>query len=53
MYFRGCGVRFSAASLGLNEFDFYTVLFGVSRVMGFCVRNISALELGQPIIRFK
>ncbi len=38
---------------GLNEFDFYTVLFGVSRVMGFCAQNILALGLGQPIIRPK
>lgn len=38
---------------GLNEFDFYTVLFGVSRVMGFCAQNILAQGLGQPIIRPK
>lgn len=38
---------------GLNQFDFYTVLFGVSRVMGFCAQNIIALGLGQPIIRPK
>lgn len=38
---------------GLNEFDFYTVLFGVSRVMGFCAQNIIAMGLGQPIIRPK
>ena len=38
---------------GVNEFDFYTVLFGVSRVMGFCAQNILAQGLGQPIIRPK
>ncbi len=38
---------------GMNEFDFYTVLFGVSRVMGFCAQNILAQGLGQPIIRPK
>ena len=38
---------------GVDEFDFYTVLFGVSRVMGFCAQNILAQGLGQPIIRPK
>ncbi|WP_372751947.1 citrate (Si)-synthase [Labilibaculum sp.] len=38
---------------GLSQFDFYTVLFGVSRVMGFCAQNILAQGLGQPIIRPK
>lgn len=38
---------------GMNQFDFYTVLFGVSRVMGFCAQNILSLGLGQPIIRPK
>lgn len=38
---------------GLKEFDFYTVLFGVSRILGFCAQNILAQGLGQPIIRPK
>ncbi|GAB7086899.1 citrate (Si)-synthase [Marinifilum fragile] len=38
---------------GLNQFDYYTVLFGVSRVLGFCAQNILAQGLGQPIIRPK
>lgn len=38
---------------GLNQFDFYTVLFGVSRILGFCAQNILAQGLGQPIIRPK
>ncbi len=38
---------------GLKQFDYYTVLFGVSRVMGFCAQNILAQGLGQPIIRPK
>lgn len=38
---------------GLKQFDFYTVLFGVSRILGFCAQNILAQGLGQPIIRPK
>lgn len=38
---------------GLDQFDFYTVLFGVSRILGFCAQNILAQGLGQPIIRPK
>jgi len=38
---------------GMDQFDYYTVLFGVSRVLGFCAQNILAQGLGQPIIRPK
>ncbi|RUT78209.1 citrate (Si)-synthase [Ancylomarina longa] len=40
-------------NFGLDQFDYYTVLFGVSRILGFCAQNILALGLGQPIIRPK
>jgi citrate synthase len=38
---------------GLDHFDFYTVMFGVSRILGFCAQAIIARGLGQPIIRPK
>ena len=38
---------------GLTEFDFYTVLFGVSRALGVTANYIWARALGQPIERPK
>lgn len=38
---------------GLNMFDYYTVLFGVSRILGFCAQAIMAKGLQAPIIRPK
>jgi citrate synthase len=38
---------------GLTMFDYYTVMFGVSRVMGFCAQAIMARGLQAPIIRPK
>ncbi len=38
---------------GMKHFDFYTVMFGISRTMGFCAQNIIARGLHQPIIRPK
>ncbi|MFA8434496.1 MAG: citrate (Si)-synthase [Marinifilaceae bacterium] len=38
---------------GVDNFDYYTVMFGVSRVLGFCAQDILARGLGQPIIRPK
>lgn len=38
---------------GITHFDFYTVLFGFSRILGFCAQNIMARGLNQPIIRPK
>jgi citrate synthase len=38
---------------GMTHYDFYTVMFGVSRTLGFCAQNIIALGLNQPIIRPK
>ena len=38
---------------GVREFDFYTVLFGVSRVLGVTANLIWARALGQPIERPK
>lgn len=38
---------------GLTLFDFYTVMFGVSRVLGFCAQAILARGLNAPIIRPK
>jgi citrate synthase len=38
---------------GLQEFDFYTVLFGVSRALGVTANYIWARALGQPIERPK
>lgn len=36
---------------GLNRFEYYTVLFGVSRVLGFCAQAIIARGLVSPIVR--
>jgi citrate synthase len=38
---------------GVREFDFYTVMFGVSRVLGVSANAIWARALGQPIERPK
>jgi len=38
---------------GIREFDFYTVLFGVSRIMGVTSNMVWARALGQPIERPK
>ena len=38
---------------GLKEFDFYTVMFGVSRILGISANAIWARALGQPIERPK
>jgi citrate synthase len=38
---------------GLKEFDYYTVLFGVSRAMGMCAQLIINRALGTPITRPK
>lgn len=40
-------------SFGMKYSDFYTVIFGVSRTLGFCAQNIIARGLYQPIIRPK
>jgi hypothetical protein len=37
----------------VEHFDYYTVLFGVSRILGFCAQNTIARGLNQPIIRPK
>ncbi len=38
---------------GMREFDFYTVLFGVSRILGVTANAVWARALGQPIERPK
>jgi len=38
---------------GLKEFDYYTVLFGVSRALGVCSQAIMSRALGLPIVRPK
>jgi len=38
---------------GIKEFDFYTVLFGVSRILGVSANAVWARALGQPIERPK
>lgn len=38
---------------GLTEFDYYTVLFSVSRAMGMCSQMILNLGMGTPITRPK
>lgn len=38
---------------GLTMFDYYTVMFGVSRILGFCAQAIMARGLQAPIIRPK
>jgi citrate synthase len=38
---------------GLKEFDYYTVLFGLSRAMGVCAQAVMARGLGMPLVRPK
>jgi citrate synthase len=38
---------------GIKEFDFYTVMFGVSRILGISANAVWARALGQPIERPK
>lgn len=38
---------------GLTEFDYYTVLFGVSRALGLCSQLIINRGIGSPIVRPK
>jgi len=38
---------------GIKEYEFYTVFFGVSRILGFAAQIILARALGAPIIRPK
>jgi citrate synthase len=38
---------------GLKQFDYYTVLFGVSRAMGLCAQLVLNRALGTPITRPK
>jgi citrate synthase len=38
---------------GVREFDFYTVMFGVSRILGVSANLVWARALGQPIERPK
>ena len=38
---------------GVNQFDFYTVLFGVSRILGITAHAVWARALGKPIERPK
>jgi citrate synthase len=38
---------------GIKEFDFYTVMFGVSRLLGVSANMVWARLLGQPIERPK
>lgn len=38
---------------GITKFDFYTVLFGVARTIGFCAQAVLARGLMAPIVRPK
>lgn len=38
---------------GIKEYDFYTVFFGVSRILGFSAQIILARAMGSPLIRPK
>lgn len=38
---------------GVKEYDFYTVLFGVSRILGITAQNVWSRALGKPIERPK
>jgi len=38
---------------GMRELDFYTVLFGVSRILGVTANAVWARALGQPLERPK
>jgi len=38
---------------GITQFNFYTVMFGVSRILGLCAHAVWARALGKPIERPK
>jgi citrate synthase len=38
---------------GMKEFDYYTVLFSVSRAMGVCSQAVISRAIGSPIVRPK
>lgn len=38
---------------GMKEFDYYTVLFSVSRSLGVCAQTVIARAIGSPIVRPK
>lgn len=38
---------------GMTEFDFYTVMFGVSRAIGLCSQMVVNRMMGSPIVRPK
>jgi citrate synthase len=38
---------------GVTQFNFYTVMFGVSRILGLCAHAVWARALGKPIERPK
>ncbi|OQX59365.1 citrate (Si)-synthase [candidate division KSB1 bacterium] len=38
---------------GMKEFDYYTVIFGISRAMGVCSQAVMNRALGLPIVRPK
>jgi citrate synthase len=38
---------------GMKEFDYYTVLFSVSRALGICSQNVHDRAYGAPIVRPK
>ncbi len=40
-------------ALGLERFDYYTVIFGVSRILGFCAQLVIARGVNSSIIRPK
>jgi len=38
---------------GIKEFEYYTVIFSVSRALGICAQNILSRAMGEPITRPK
>jgi citrate synthase len=38
---------------GMKEFDFYTVMFGVSRAIGLCSQMVVNRMMASPIVRPK
>jgi citrate synthase len=38
---------------GMHEFDYYTVLFAVSRALGVCTQGVISRAMGYPILRPK
>lgn len=38
---------------GMKEYEFYTVMFGVSRTMGICAQLLMARAAGNPLVRPK